>query len=141
MTTTTNLHNLVDEYDAKIKAMREELSNEFKKQFKVISTEIFAAHPEIIKFGWTQYTPYFNDGDACVFRYNSMHVCVDPDTADDSIYDWEEMWGDTAKKYPELKKFEDVLSKSEDILLAMFGDHVQVTVTPKGIDTEEFEHD
>ena len=138
---TSNLYELVKEYDAKLKAMRTELSNEFNKQFKVISQEIFAAHPEIIKFGWLQYTPYFNDGDACVFGYYGMHVCVDPETADDSIYDWEEMYGDTAKKYPALKAFEQILEASTDILLEMFGDHVQVIVTPAGIDVSEYEHD
>ena len=141
MTTTRNLLSLVQDYDAKVKAMRDELSNEFKTQFKTISTEIFAKYPEILKFGWTQYTPYFNDGDPCVFHYNAMYVCTDPETADGSIYEWEEMYGSNAKKYPELAEFEKVLSSSEDILLAMFGDHVQVTVTPVGIDVDEYEHD
>lgn len=141
MTTTRNLLSLVQDYDAKVKAMRDELSNEFKTQFKTISTEIFAKYPEILKFGWTQYTPYFNDGDACVFRYNDMYVCTDPEAVDESIYEWEEMYGSNAKKYPELAEFEKVLSSSEDILLAMFGDHVQVTVTPAGIDVDEYEHD
>lgn len=141
MTTTRNLLSLVQDYDAKVKAMRDELSNEFKTQFKTISTEIFAKYPEILKFGWTQYTPYFNDGDPCVFSYNSMYFCTDPEAVDESIYEWEEMYGSNAKKYPELAEFEKVLSSSEDILLAMFGDHVQVTVTPAGIDVDEYEHD
>lgn len=140
MTTTGNLLSLVKDYDAKVKAMREELSNEFKTQFKTISTEIFSKYPEILKFGWTQYTPYFNDGDPCVFNYNDMYVCTDPETADGSVYDWEDMYS-LKNKYPELAEFEKVLSSSEDILLAMFGDHVQVTVTPAGIDVDEYDHD
>jgi hypothetical protein len=140
MTTTGNLLSLVKDYDAKVKAMREELSNEFKTQFKTISTEIFSKYPEILKFGWTQYTPYFNDGDACVFHYNDMYVCTDPETADGSVYDWDDMYS-LKNKYPEVAEFEKVLSSSEDILLAMFGDHVQVTVTSAGIDVDEYEHE
>ena len=138
--TIKSLHESVKEYDAKIKKMREELSNEFKAQFKEISQEIFAKYPDIIKFGWTQYTPYFNDGDACVFSYYGMSVCNDSETADDDLYDWEDMWT-AGKKYPELAEFEKVLSASTDILLAMFGDHVMITVTPQGIDVDEYEHD
>lgn len=37
--------------------------------------------------------------------------------------------------------FEKVLEASTDILLEMFGDHVQVIVTPAGIDVSEYEHD
>jgi hypothetical protein len=28
---------------------------------------IFDKHPALSSFGWTQYTPYFNDGEACYF--------------------------------------------------------------------------
>ncbi|WP_327294440.1 hypothetical protein [Streptomyces sp. NBC_01197] len=30
--------------------------------------------PTIVEFGWTQYTPYFNDGDTCEFSVNGMWV-------------------------------------------------------------------
>jgi hypothetical protein len=28
--------------------------------------------PEVLRFGWTQYTPYFNDGDPCIFGVNEL---------------------------------------------------------------------
>lgn len=30
--------------------------------------------PTIVEFGWTQYTPYFNDGDTCEFGVNGLWV-------------------------------------------------------------------
>ena len=37
--------------------------------------------PEIHDFGWTQYTPYFNDGDPCVFDANGFWVRTQADVA------------------------------------------------------------
>lgn len=32
--------------------------------------DIFESIPEVSSFSWTQYSPYFNDGDECVFGVN-----------------------------------------------------------------------
>jgi hypothetical protein len=37
--------------------------------------------PTIIEFGWTQYTPYFNDGEPCVFGAGDIWVRTDADKA------------------------------------------------------------
>lgn len=39
----------------------------------------FLDDPFFVEFGWTQYTPYFNDGDPCIFSANEIWVR----TADD----------------------------------------------------------
>jgi hypothetical protein len=49
--------------------------------------------PYIVEFGWHQYTPYFNDGDPCVFGASSVWVRTQddisqPDSSDDE--NWEE---------------------------------------------------
>jgi len=36
--------------------------------------EFFDKYPEVETVQWTQYAPYFNDGDACVFSVNDPHV-------------------------------------------------------------------
>jgi hypothetical protein len=50
---------------------REELEKEIKdtgkRLFKEAVETIFEEHPKLVAFSWTQYTPYFNDGDACTF--------------------------------------------------------------------------
>lgn len=36
--------------------------------------EFLAEHPDVTCVRWTQFTPYFNDGDACVFGIGSVAV-------------------------------------------------------------------
>ena len=43
--------------------------------------------PTIVELGWTQYTPYFNDGDPCVFSADGVWVRTDQDTDVESTYD------------------------------------------------------
>lgn len=49
-----------EEYQNKVsKIGKATLTEEFKKLFEDV--------PELESLKWTQYTPHFNDGDACVF--------------------------------------------------------------------------
>jgi hypothetical protein len=43
--------------------------------------------PEVTEFGWTQYTPYFNDGDACVFHAFGTWISTEPVTDSDDEED------------------------------------------------------
>src|SRR5437868_5615429 len=59
-----------------------EMKREYERQiqeagqglFAVEFKNFFAAHPEVRVLRWTQGTPSFNDGDACVFSVYDMHV-------------------------------------------------------------------
>lgn len=46
--------------------------------------------PNVVAFGWHQYTPYFNDGDECVFGASSVWVKTvwdtEPDEEDEDEY-------------------------------------------------------
>jgi hypothetical protein len=48
----------------------------------------------IVQFGWRQYTPYFNDGEECVFSAHGLWVRTvdDPAANDDDDYDTEERY-------------------------------------------------
>lgn len=52
----------------KMNALREEAKVAIKEEFK----NFFAKHPQVESIVWTQYAPYFNDGDACVFRVHEF---------------------------------------------------------------------
>lgn len=39
--------------------------------------------PTVVEFGWRQYTPYFNDGETCVFSGHGAWVRLDTDPAAD----------------------------------------------------------
>lgn len=52
-------------------------------QVPQLSKEVFQSmlkavldHDEVLGLTWTQYTPYFNDGDPCVFCANDVYVCL-----------------------------------------------------------------
>jgi hypothetical protein len=59
--------------------------NEFTKKatekLKEVFNEFWDCNPEIKVVTWTQYAPYFNDGDACVFSVNDLTFsnATDPD--------------------------------------------------------------
>src|SRR5688572_33247641 len=60
-----------EELTKEIRKKQDELKKEMfvlgqsflKEQFK----NIFEEYPDLDRISWTQYTPYFNDGDECVF--------------------------------------------------------------------------
>ncbi len=49
-------------------AKQNEIQKEIQKEIPVAFDALFDAYPKLVWFSWTQYTPYFNDGDACTFR-------------------------------------------------------------------------
>jgi hypothetical protein len=123
-----------------------------QEAFKEGATELFDAHHKLDSFGWTQYTPYFNDGDTCTFSAN----------IDEPRINGEDQWdlpalrktiGLGAARVPnpefdtELAAAADAVSEflggfdSEDFQ-DMFGDHMQVTVLRDGrLEVAEYEHD
>lgn len=121
----------------------------------------------ITEFGWSQYTPYFNDGDACTFSVHSLWVRTDADT-DAELYDLDVDYGHptlgkrpaaynretNAREYgayegPDEARHDrcHALDKAiqsgefDDVLLDAFGDHAQVTVRRDGIQVDSYEHD
>lgn len=63
------LQNLKDEYE---KALREK----GQEIMKGAVADFFKANPKITGVMWRQYTPYFNDGDPCVFRLGDPSFAV-----------------------------------------------------------------
>lgn len=121
----------------------------------------------ITSFGWHQYTPYFNDGDPCVFSASRVWVRTTDDTDEDiDTYDLEvsrshpslgtERWNaperrwetyanprnDTAR-FERCKALSDAIEGGafDDVLMEAFGDHAAITVTPGGITVESYSHD
>jgi hypothetical protein len=137
---------------------RAEANQIVKEAFSEMAKSVFESNPDLKGFRWTQYTPYFNDGDTCTFSTNSdypdllhpkdeAHSYEDED--DDAEIGWirDLYWYDEHKnlKSPLRKAYKDVQSFlgefDDDDFLEMFGDHVRVTVTPEGVDVDEYDHD
>ena len=77
----SEFQRLVDLQNAAIKeyeSVKLAFQAKMKAEFEPIFQEFFKAFPEIKMIAWTQYTPYFNDGDTCEFGVNDkVFVAVD----------------------------------------------------------------
>ena len=127
---------------AQMQEFQEKMKNEGKQFFLNVSKEVFEQNPTLVKFGWRQYTPYWNDGEACVFSANLDYPNILLKDQDEDLYD-EESWftGDDAE-YPVWSNVITFLSQFDDNdVELLFGDHVCVSVTKDGVEVEEYEHD
>jgi len=155
----------------------EEMKAEFQRQaqdlFKELAREFWDKNPALTAVKWAQYTPYFNDGDACVFGIGEVVFTNAPVDELDEVSVWGEYEGeaegifavtnigyvlnsdskyyDRDRKYilalgdridaESIEEFGRAVCKLDEVMLAMFGDHVQVTMTREGFDVEDYEHD
>ena len=122
--------------------MQEEIRGVFSASIK----ELFVKHPWLKSIQWTQYTPYFNDGDTCEFSSNAAGDYCDFGLNDENA--WGDYDGDDAESarpsnYDEIRKdVRSFLGVFEDAdYFALFGDHAVVTVTSEGATVEQYDHD
>lgn len=146
-----------------LQAVKAKFTERATEEFTKAINQIFVEYPQLETIAWTQYSPYFNDGEECTF---SVHGCTFSNAPADEFNLWGEfndkedaeekqywaIWGDWYDSEP-LKapeglvavhsEFDRILQSSEfeDILHEMFGNHVKVICTKHGIDTEEHDHD
>lgn len=66
----------IDEYLQRRKELKAFLEENGQKMILDSFRNFFAKYPMVEKVSWTQYTPYFNDGDACVFGVNEPQARV-----------------------------------------------------------------
>lgn len=164
------MSKLQDQFD-KLLEERAELNKRFQEKaqelFKETTKEFFEKNPAVTAIIWTQYTPYFNDGDTCEFSVNDPYFTnADGDDIDD-LSSWGEYEGNNDKVWSEsawgfkytkerdpeadfsgvdmasVNKMSELIQSSdmEDVMEAMFGDHVRVTATRNGFDVDDYSHD
>lgn len=136
-TAQKKLTKLIDE----CVAMRARFAKDGKSLLSEIFKDFFAKHPEVAYLRWTQYSPHFNDGDACTFYVHDIeHLSFRGEDEDDDV----EIYDLTDKQ---LEKDIDAISGAitdramRDVMEQIFGNHVQVTAKPSGFTTSEYDHD
>ena len=67
----TTLQQKFDELVEKQRALQKEFQTTAQALFKETTKEFFDQNPLVNAIVWTQYTPYFNDGDTCEFHVRS----------------------------------------------------------------------
>jgi hypothetical protein len=132
------------------KLIKTEGESALKEEF----ARLFAAHPEIGAIRWQQYTPYFNDGDPCSFSVGEFEFQFAEDAEfDPKAYyyndgiDEDSPWESwvSGSRHDNCPAVEAVSSleclMDEDILEAVFGDHVEIVASREGFEVEEYDHD
>jgi len=123
--------------------MKKEANEKGKEIFKEASALLFQEIPELESFGWTQYTPYFNDGDACYFgtHREADEIYVNGENTYDREDRGEDVEADD-KHYALCKKVSAVLSAFDgDVFESLFGDHAKIIVTKDNIEVSRYNHD
>lgn len=158
-----NLFEQINDKKAELDRMIQEFGEQAIKEYL---REFWEKNPTIKSIKWQQYTPYFNDGDACEFSVYEVGGFIeglsepdDGDYEDGHLDSWSIMykyWDKIStmdrdiredwitEKHPEyaaLKKLNEIWSNNEIALLSVFGDHVQITADRDKIQVEEHSHD
>jgi len=100
---------------------------------------VFDANPKLEKIRWRQYTPYFNDGDPCIFRVHEATVRLNGMAEDAGDYEngFEDSYHFLDGEFDWNFQLPD-----EEILEQIFGDHTTITVFRNGtIEQDDCEHD
>ena len=100
----------------KMESVKEQMSEIGEKFFSKKFNEIFLKYPNLEEVSWNAYTPYFNDGEPCVFSSNHNY-------AEFSFYE------DNESNEEIESEIESFLSKFDDeLMLALLGDEVTITI-------------
>lgn len=143
----------------KMAALKQEMRDHGKEALQAEVKKFFEkwgdAAPGAIR--WRQYSPFFNDGDACEFSVHGVYAFSSPncETPEDgseeeddyeglSLYNYGPGYKRLDAKFPWVADFEalaSVIEGNEDLMEAAFGNHVQVTCTAAGIEVDDYDHD
>ena len=135
----------LSDFSTRMANLMEEIAKNAKNAIGEEFTKFFDKHPEIKSVTWTQYTPYFMDGDACVFGVNLPEV-AQVKLTDSTDEDKELQWGSEEYKAHE-KAVESALkdlrfiTSCDEAFKAAFDDHVKITATREGFEVDEYSHD
>lgn len=154
----------LDQIDQEIRNLKKKKIQITTEVFDEFSKSIFQDNPELHSFSWFQYTPYFNDGDECVFSAHTDYLYLNGESIEEAEwYPVENIislgeWDTVSRKYigtvkEKNKKHNQKLSQLADeisqflgelddmFFLNRFGDHAQVTITRVGVEICDFDHE
>lgn len=119
-----------------------------KNAVEEAARSVFDAHKEINRIEWTQYTPYFNDGEPCTFGVHDVYFLGNAEGGDSRWAEEREDKIEVAKGYGENRKvllkaaddFSQLVSDNED-LMGTLGEGKVVITREGGLELEEYDHD
>jgi hypothetical protein len=130
------LKQVSEELNAAKAKVQEFAKNEGRAAIGAAFQGFFERFPKVQGVKWTQYTPHFNDGETCVFSVHEPDL-IDEDGEDHYSYCWDKEFGEGCDD-----AFGEVWSEmDDDVLEAVFGDHVEITITRDEVTVEDYSHD
>lgn len=138
----------MDQFTKSVAEAKKELKKVATNLFREVTQELFDEYPNLKSFGWSQYTPYFNDGETCTFSVNGSYPTINGYNTNTGEYEDGEEGDEPAfeELEPEVEERAAAVSTllnaiPDEVMLEMFGDHQKITVTRKGITQEDYSHD
>lgn len=159
MTDTPDLFEQINEKKAELDRIIKEFGEQAIKEYL---REFWDQNPSILSLRWHQYTPYFNDGDLCVFRVGDVSFRFSDTPEDGGDYEdgYEDVWSyrysrfgdindydarkaaaESRPEYVAAEKLNSIWQNNEMTMLSVFGDHVQVTADREKIEVEDYDHE
>lgn len=138
---------MIPEAMQKVRRVAKQLQEDLKEAAK---TEViaeffmafFEANPTVKAVKWTQYTPHFNDGDACTFSVHEPEFAVTDEELKEPSEEWQSSWSVEGEQKKSLTEFESDFYALEDVFQLAFGDGFRVIVARDGgVEAEEYDHD
>lgn len=138
----------LSEFRKQKQELEKQISTHGKAALAVTFKKFFEKFPEVAAVRWEQYTPYFNDGDECVFGMNDFDIKLDMvgSLKEDSEYEddgWIKSWD--AKKGSvaanAINYLNEAFEDCEEIFKSTFGDGYEITATNDGFEVVEYDHD
>lgn len=162
-----SMHPLIVELNEQKQKFQKRARTVFSEEFK----SFFERFPEVREIVWTQYTPYFNDGDPCTFGVsepcakmapdatlepdvvedlkerndNDCDNCVITTIRDNTCSKWRPAMRSRTQRESDLidafEQLSSLVQGMDDLMQDMFGDHIIVRASSNGFDVEEYDHD
>lgn len=140
--------------------INEKLKNELMEIVKTPINDFFNENPNVTYVCWTQYIPYWNDGEECEFDINDLYFTNFGGSIDEilerfeygELYEEEEdkkngVWVECVSSYQNknptksYKNFDSLIRGNSVIFEKAFGSHSMVVLSKDSIDIFNYEHD
>lgn len=138
--------------------MKEEMQAKMKAQLDATVKNFFKVVPKMKAITWVQYSPYFNDGDECIFHVRSVSVLnfvpqyvsryyaddLDDDDNESIIIDDCSNFNDNLLSAEEIEActaMQNFISNNEDLMYDLYGNHVSIRITENGAEVSDYDHD
>lgn len=134
--------NTLDEIQKLIDAqleIKKDTNKKLQTLMKDIFNNFFISNPEINGIKWAQFTPYFNDGEPCIFSLGEFEYSFN-DSEDENT--WISSYELSSERYALVTDFEKLISKIPDeIFEEAFGDHAEIIAEKDKFNITEYYHD